>query len=645
MKCNVIWIDSDLDNEENRIFIKELSSNGSYNVGFFQNVDKAIEHMRYIYFEETKLIVSGKLYPEFVQKFKENIIDMYIAPKIIILTKNKQSFISSNIYNQNNTFYNFGGVVDTFQEVQKFLHDENKLIKLKNADKVKLTFEFIDNKEKLVLPLFFKSLIELSKKDVANFNYTIYNEYSSDEQVKNLLDSIKSFSDLPIEILCKYYAKLYTSNTKFHENLNRDLGTDKVEKYLPFIKTLYEGVKLKSLPLANNNILYRGTEISKNEIQNIMQYINQKIPGLPSSIVFSKSFLSFSKNKMVAENFMYQCNDVNSFRVLFILEKDDNIEYNLSTHADIEKISFFPGEKEVLFFPFSSFEIKEIKPVNIGYGVIYEIKLLYLGKYLKDIEKEKSIIINKNKIPDTEFKKQLIEVGLIQEQRVEQINKIILYNNYKQYESNINRIQRRENYFNNCSNCIVGEIYINKREINKYNRIINSFEDFKRGMTIKNSTGDDWKFENEKEIIDNIEIRINEKVIPFSYDHKFEKEGKHKIQYTFKNYLTKTNHLFWNCNLLTNLNLSNFYSQNVTNMCYMFGGCNSLKNLNLSNFNTQKVTNMSSMFLCCYSLKNLDLTNFNTQNVINMSNIFTGCNSLNIISRDYKILNEFNNKK
>jgi len=31
--------------------------------------------------------------------------------------------------------------------------------------------------------------------------------------------------------------------------------------------------------------------------------------------------------------------------------------------------------------------------------------------------------------------------------------------------------------------------------------------------------------------------------------------------------------------------------------------------------------------------------------VINMSNIFTGCNSLNIISRDYKILNEFNNKK
>ena len=44
-----------------------------------------------------------------------------------------------------------------------------------------------------------------------------------------------------------------------------------------------------------------------------------------------------------------------------INKKDDNIGYNLSTHGDIEKISFIPNEREVLFFPFSSFEIKDIK--------------------------------------------------------------------------------------------------------------------------------------------------------------------------------------------------------------------------------------------------------------------------------------------
>ena len=100
-------------------------------------------------------------------------------------------------------------------------------------------------------------------------------------------------------------------------------------------------------------------------------------------------------------------------KVLFILEKDDNIDYSLGTHADIEKISYYPNEREVLFFPFSSFEIKEIKEVEINNNKIYSIKLLYLGKYLKDLENDKAFIQNENIIPDSEFKKQIIESGLI----------------------------------------------------------------------------------------------------------------------------------------------------------------------------------------------------------------------------------------
>ena len=41
--------------------------------------------------------------------------------------------------------------------------------------------------------------------------------------------------------------------------------------------------------------------------------------------------------------------------------------------------------------------------------------------------------------------------------------------------------------------------------------------------------------------------------------------------------------MFYNCSKLMNLNLSNFNTQNVTNMSQMFWNCNSLKNLNLSN--------------------------------------------------------------
>ena len=51
------------------------------------------------------------------------------------------------------------------------------------------------------------------------------------------------------------------------------------------------------------------------------------------------------------------------------------------------------------------------------------------------------------------------------------------------------------------------------------------------------------------------------------------------------------------------------------------------------------------MFRDCNSLTNLNLSNFNTQNVTNMNGMFKNCNSLkkqNIFTRDDKILNLLN---
>ena len=54
----------------------------------------------------------------------------------------------------------------------------------------------------------------------------------------------------------------------------------------------------------------------------------------------------------------------NLCKILYILEKDENMNYILSTHGDIKNISYFPHKKEVLFYPFSSFEIKGVKKVE-----------------------------------------------------------------------------------------------------------------------------------------------------------------------------------------------------------------------------------------------------------------------------------------
>ena len=71
-----IWIDENVDNEENTKYLKELESLGLLNYRLFKKIDKAINHMKYIEFKETKVIISDRLYSEFVNKFKANILDM-----------------------------------------------------------------------------------------------------------------------------------------------------------------------------------------------------------------------------------------------------------------------------------------------------------------------------------------------------------------------------------------------------------------------------------------------------------------------------------------------------------------------------------------------------------------------------------------
>ena len=323
--------------------------------------------------------------------------------------------------------------------------------------------------------------------------------------------------------------------------------------------------------------------------------------------------------------------------------------------------------------------------------IIYE--LFNLSRYYNDnliheIKKIDCYIYNKKW---QEIIYSLLQKDYNKRMNINQVYDIIL-NDIKNEMNNIN-INNKNNY----KNIIIGEIYINEYNINKDIRIINSFENCKREGKIVGESEYYTQFENEKEIKENTIIKINGKIIEFTYYYKFPEKGKYIIEYVFKKNLTKTNRMFDGCGLLTNLDfsnfntqyvtdmsnmfsccgsltkldLSNFNTENVTNMELMFFGCNSLTNLNLSNFNTKNVTHMSSMFSCCESLTNLDLSNFNTQNVnymgfmfndckslryLNLSNfttqnvpdikyMFSDCKSLkkkNIITKDKKILNYFN---
>ena len=86
--------------------------------------------------------------------------------------------------------------------------------------------------------------------------------------------------------------------------------------------------------------------------------------------------------------------------------------------------------------------------------------------------------------------------------------------------------------------------------------------------------------------------------------------------------------MFLGCGALTNIDLSNLNTQNVTNMSDMFRLCRSLTSIDLSNFDTKNVVNMKDMLSFCNSLTNINLKNLNTQNVTTMETMFGHCTSL-----------------
>ena len=117
------------------------------------------------------------------------------------------------------------------------LDNSNERKEIKNDSDVQLTFEYIDSKEKIYLPMFFKSLIDkIPNENMEKYTKSLYQIYSKENSIiKNLLEQIFIMKNIPIEILCKYYARIYTVERNFYKNINEDLRMNNKDKYLPYI--------------------------------------------------------------------------------------------------------------------------------------------------------------------------------------------------------------------------------------------------------------------------------------------------------------------------------------------------------------------------------------------------------------------------
>ena len=551
-------------------------------------------------------------------------------------------------------------------------YPQKKTFSKKTDEDNNLNFYYVDTKDKLFLLTFIKNSIKFIKQDNQFYIFLCKNYYNKSKEAKIFLDSYTNLSDVPIEILARFYMRIYLEESSFSFDLNQNLREGKLDIYLSYIKVLYEGINLKVFPYLGNSeikFLYRGTQLPDTEIKKIINNIGVK--KLPRGLVFSNIFLSFFKNISVAKVFMEHNQKENFSKVLFILNLEDiYIDNNTSTNIDLRYISNYPEEEEILFLPFSAFKIESIEKQND----IYKIDLRYLAnsfqnissrnKSCSDIKKEildsKPTNIEENSFNNLKFLTKSDTTSLIniedripiKSQYINSINTSKLIEKYNSYRIDIklnpdikrtqyiiHKIQLKERpqnpilskssiIFNADKNYITGNFIITERDLNQNIRIINSFEESKRRnnyIKVQN----ELQYYNEKEIMDKCEIEINgNKLKNFTYLVKFQIPGEYKINYKFKSQLNRINYMFAGCTKLKHLNLKNFYSKDVTNMSCMFMQCISLEVLNLDNLDTSKVNDMSGIFYGCESLTYLDLFNFNTQNVENMSFLFFGCKRL-----------------
>ena len=450
----LIWIDQNINSPEYQSFLAQFGSqspynnstteiypintqiNGEFDTYSFTNIQDPIQLLKTknYRFYETIIIISGSLFVPFVREFQNNLKDIFVIPKIVVFSSSKAKIpLPGDIQNQ--SFYHAGGVCTNFEEIKKYINQQ--IIRIDPKDQVnktfikpgdKLIFDQVTNWKDAIFPLFYTKFFDESKPaDNYQFIKNMYMIYSKEVQYNQILNTIINIPDIPVELLSKYYLGIYTINGSFYGNMKRDLldeNSAKMNFYLPFIKTIYTGLKKGALKQYISGALYSAQTLSPEQITELFKYKQNRKAGLPLSTLFSRGFISFTKDIAVAQKFL-----ANKNALLTIVQSQEQEE--ISAHADIEDLSYFGNEKEVLFFPFAIFGVDDF--VHDPNGKAHEVKLIYMGNIRKQVEE--NIKTSENEyVPNNRFKQIVQNSGLVSGQNKTKMQNMKIKDLSEKYE-------------------------------------------------------------------------------------------------------------------------------------------------------------------------------------------------------------------
>ena len=397
---NVVWIDQNNNEEENKGYLNKYSKElKEFSFILVTSVQEGYNQLSKFNFQLVYVILSGRKAEEFLDLYEEKLQQLNIITLNIIFCYNKQ-YHQSKKY-ANDPFYNPGGIVTEFKEVINFLKNHKKY-KI-NGEKYKAgitppninQFIFIRKEpENYAFPIILKKFSSrlINDEELEKFKQFLLNNYFENPSEMNQILSCQM--KIPYYLYSSLFLRIYTMETPFYRDLKLALINNNFIDFKQFIYTLYSGLNLNIIKNEHNVNLYCLQLISNDEYDTIKN----------NKLVLVRTFMSFTKNKEVAISFSKYLSRPNCKKVLYVvkaLKENTNLTV---TNIDTDKISYFSSEDEVVFLPFSGFEIshidEETEPITIY--------LDYLNKY------EKQIIdyIDENSKDQTgDFIKKLIEKG------------------------------------------------------------------------------------------------------------------------------------------------------------------------------------------------------------------------------------------
>ena len=303
--------------------------------------------------------------------------------------------IKKDLNNLNCSLFDVNSVFTSFDALEKRINMKNsyiscniKPIEIEN-DEI-FTFEYIKESIEPILPLFLSGHIEYPTKDeIFKFNKFLLDRFSSSKEFKLLIEQLFVNIKIPCEILIKYYLRAWTLESSFYKEMNYCLSRNLGKDYETYIKVLYHSLLNKYILPANENKLFRGTRINKIELDYIKNIFKNKKEEHPSCICLNKAFLSSCSREDIALSFMSKMHKKeNEEYVIFEIEKGIELDTQNASNTNTSGFREFVFEKEILFFPFSSFEINKMPEERTyvydnenKFCVFYRIYLIYLGKY------------------------------------------------------------------------------------------------------------------------------------------------------------------------------------------------------------------------------------------------------------------------